>query len=127
MIELPSGVILTVTPAPFADAKALYQALLADLREVSIAGSSGFSDMMKEIFCRGFSSPRVEATLTKCFERCLYGDRKIDKDTFEPSEARGDYVRVCTEVVRVNVEPFMKGLYAEFLRLPVAIAESAQA
>jgi hypothetical protein len=78
-------------------------------------------DMMtlfKELFCGSFTSKEVERCLWACFARCLYSgptiEGKITKDTFEPLEARQDFIVVCTEVARENVLPFVNGLYAEY-------------
>jgi len=119
-VDLPSGAVLKVTCAPFATSKALYQAILKELR---MARGDTITDIGKEIFCLGFSSLEVEACLWECFKRCSYNasagpgagaDLKIDKDTFELVERREDYFKVCAEVVKENVLPFAKNLYAEF-------------
>lgn len=118
-VKLPSGAELTVQPAPFADSKNLYQALLRELKEVKIDFKMEMANLYKELFCMGFSSPQIEACLWKCMERCTYdngktGPLKIDKDTFEPVEAREDFMTVCTEVTKVNVSPFVKTLFADY-------------
>lgn len=114
-VVLPSGATLKVTAAPFAASKALYQALLRELRGVD---ASSYSALLQQVFCSGFSSPEIEACLWECFKRCSYdggaGDLKIDKDTFEPLERRQDYMDVCIEVAKENVLPFVNRLYAEF-------------
>lgn len=118
-VDLPSGAKLQIVAAPFAVSKALYQALLADFQAIR----TDFSDMAalyKDLFCVGFASERIEACLWQCFERCLYdaggGARKIDKDTFEDVTRREDYPIVCVEVVKDNVAPFAKSLFAEYKR-----------
>lgn len=128
-IKLPSGATLKITPSPFADAKALYQALLREVRQVGINSQTEMGEIFKNLFCMGFSSPEVEAKLLVCFKRCVYnsgkGDLKIDESTFEPIEARDDYMKVCMEVTRENVLPFVKSLYAEY-QTALATIESAQ-
>lgn len=115
-VQLPSGATLKITPAEFPVAKALYQAVLREVRGIN---GADMKDILKEVFCAGFSSPQIEACLWDCFKRCLYnsggGDLKITPDTFEPVERRGDYMKVCTEVAKENITPFVKSLYAEFL------------
>ncbi len=129
-VKLPSGAVLKITPSPFADAKALYQALLREARGLEFSPKMEIQTLYKDLFCIGFSSPEIEASLWKCFERCIYnsgkGDLKIDKDTFEPITAREDYMSVCVEVAKENVLPFAKSLYAEFQRA-LAMTENAQA
>lgn len=118
-VKLPSGAELTVSAAPFVDAKHLYQALLREMKEIKIDLKMEMANLYKELFCVGFSSPEIEAFLWKCMERCTYdngrtGALKIDNDTFEPIEAREDYLTVCTEVTKENVAPFVKTLFAEY-------------
>ena len=117
-IKLPSGALLKITPSPFSDAKALYQAVLEDLRGLAMDSQTDMAALYKDLFCIGFSSKRIEVCLWECFKRCTYnggnGDLKIDKDTFEPISARDDYWTVCMEVAKENIHPFAKSLYAEY-------------
>jgi hypothetical protein len=118
-VKLNSGAILKVQPASFAVSKALYQALLREMKAVSISTQTEMAALYKDLFCIGFSSPEIEACLWECMKRCLYntgkGDFKIEADTFEPVACRDDYVKVCVEVSKENVLPFFKSLYAEYL------------
>ena len=113
MISLPSGKELVVNPAPFAQSKDLLQAILAEMHMIHIGKTQNGMEFMKEVLCRGFASASIEKALWACFPRCLYDGRKIDKDSFEKSDCRGDYVQVCIEVAKENVLPFMNGLYAQ--------------
>lgn len=113
-ITLPSGAILKINLAPFADAKGLYQSLLEELKSVELNSKKEITEVIKDMACLAFSSKKIEAAIWKCFEKCLYNDMKIDKDTFEPMEARGDYMVVCVEVAKENVLPFAKNLYAQY-------------
>ena len=119
-IELPSGAQLKVQPASFADSKSLYQAILEEAKSFSIGNGTEITSLVKDLFCAGFSSKKVEAALWTCMQRCIYvserGELKIDKDTFEPIESREDYMPVCIEVAKANILPFVKGLYAEYQR-----------
>lgn len=118
-VKLPSGAILKVTPSPFPVSKALYQALLRECKPMAISSGMEMASLFKDIFCIGFSSPEIEACVWECFKRCTYnagkGEFKIDADTFEPVERRDDYIKVCVEVAKENVLPFLKSLYAEYL------------
>lgn len=115
-VKLPSGAVLKVQPAPFAQSKTLYQAILSEMRDVTLSTKLEFSTILKDLFCVGFSSPLIDAALKPCMERCLYNGMKIAEDTFEPVTARDDYMVVCSEVAKENVFPFVKSLYAEFQR-----------
>lgn len=118
-VKLPSGATLKVAPASFSESKALYQAILEEVKSVSIERTAELGNIFKDIFCVGFSSKKIESCLWTCFQRCVYnsgsGDLKIDSDTFEPIAARQDYTKVCMEVAKENILPFAKSLYAEYL------------
>jgi hypothetical protein len=117
-ITMPSGAILKVAPAPFSDSKALYQALLKELKAVSVTSTTEIATIVKDAICLAYSSPQIEAILWKCMERCTYdtgkGALKIDQNSFEPVECRDDYLLACAEVVKENVLPFAKSLYAAY-------------
>lgn len=113
-VKLPSGSILKIGVAPFADSKNLYQALLRELRGVKIESKAEISSVIKDLFCSGFSSAEVDACMKPCLARCTVDDLKIDNDTFEPVSARQDFMPVYMEVAKENVSPFLNSLYAEF-------------
>lgn len=114
-ITLPSGAILKVNLAPFPDSKALYQAILEELRTVSVNDEDEIGiNLIKDLFCTGFSSKKVDTALSKCVARCLYKGEKITNESFEPAEARQDYMKVLIEVTKENILPFVKSLSAEF-------------
>ncbi len=115
-MKLPSGAELHITLSPFEDSLALYQSILEEMKLVKIVTGDEVGDLIKNLFCVGFSSKKVQAALWKCMERVTYdngkGKLKVTKDTFEPEEARVDYMQVCIEVAKANVMPFTKNLYA---------------
>ena len=114
-VVLPSGAILEITAAPFDDAKALYMAVADEARGLKLDSKAEIdANFWKDIFCTGLASKKIEAALAVCFKRVTYSGLKIDKDTFEPIEAREDYLTVCFEVAKENVSPFLKSLYARF-------------
>lgn len=126
-IKLPSGATLKIPVVPFATAKALYQALLAELKNISIDPKGDTASLFKDLFCVGFSSPKIEACLWECFKRCLYNELKIDDQTFEPVERRDDYMKVCVAVATETVTPFAKSLYAEYQNFMATIPENIPA
>lgn len=114
-VTLPSGAVLKLNSAPFKVSKALYQAVLEECKEVKISFDTPIDvNLIKDLFCTGFSSKKIEDALGKCFERCLYNGQKITDETFEPENARQDYLQVCIEVAKENIDPFMKSLYAQY-------------
>lgn len=129
-VTLTSGAVLKIGQVPFETSKALYQAVLEELKSLKINSEDQLAQLYKDIFCVGFSSKKIEAALWDCFKRCQYcdsrGDLKIDKDTFEPVSARADYVQVCVEVMKENIDPFAKGLFAEYKTLAEIIASNPQ-
>lgn len=109
-LTLPSGAVLKITLAPFADGKDLQVALLQELSGISIDMTADVRAFYKDLFCVSFSSPKVEKALNKCLERATYNSKRIDAQTFEPIEAREDYMVVLWEVALHNILPFMKNL-----------------
>lgn len=107
VVTLPSGAILKLQPAPFAEAKALYQALLKEAKAVKVGEDTeiGF-DLLKNILCTSLSSPDIEKALAKCMKKALYNDLPMNDGTFEAVESRQDYVQVMFEVAKENVLPF---------------------
>lgn len=123
-ISLPSGKKLSIGSTPFSESKALFQAVLEELRKIGISSKDDHMEVMKNLFCMGFSSKKVEDALAVCLKRCLYDGLKIDENTFEPEESRADYLPVCLEVVKENVAPFLKGLSAGLNSVSTLITNS---
>ncbi len=128
-VKLPSGAILKIGQVPFETSKSLYQAVLRGLQHVSLKSDGEMANLYKDFFCTGFTSPEIEHWLWKCLERCTYNacgigdaDLKIDGGTFELRERRQDYVPVCVEVAKDNIDPFAKSLYVEYQRYLAMIA-----
>jgi hypothetical protein len=125
-IILPSGAVLKITLASFAESRALYQAFLEEIKVVEIKSDVQLANIFKDFACICMSSKKIEKCLEVCFKRCLYNDFKIDDKTFEPIESREDYVSICVEVARENIMPFMKNLYAQFQQF-LQLVPSSQA
>lgn len=118
MIKLPSGAELLVTMAPFAESKALYQALLEEAKGLKLDAEAEVDvNLFKDIFCTSYSSKKIEAALAPCLARAAYNGVKIDKETFEPESAREDYMTVIFEVVKANCSPFLKALTQQYSQL----------
>ncbi len=130
-VKLPSGAALKITPAPFTEARALYQAVMEEVRTLKLDAQADIdANFYKDMLCVGLASKKIEACLWKCFERCTFndgsGDLKITVDTFEPIERRDDYIQVCYEVAQDNIRPFMKNLFAQYKNV-IATVEGALA
>lgn len=114
-IKLPSGTELKITPGDFESSRDLFQAVLEEGKGLKLDPMAEIDvNLFKDLFCVGFSSKKIEKSLWKCMEKCLYNEMKIQKDTFEPLDARQDYMTVCIEVGKANIMPFMKSLSAQY-------------
>lgn len=113
-VKLPSGNEIEITPAPFDEAKAIYQALLEELKSVPVQFGEHHVNFLKSVFCTGIASKKIEKSVVACLDRVIYKGQKVTLDVFEVVENREDYLPMCFEVARVNVEPFMKTLTQQF-------------
>lgn len=97
--------------ASFREANALQKAIAKETKKLEVKGDLDLNyEFMKNLLCSALASDEIEAALKPCLKRCLYGDFKIDENTFEDVEARQDYFTVCFEVIKENLLPFVKGL-----------------
>jgi hypothetical protein len=126
-VTLPSGKKIEVALAPFVEGKRLYQAVASELIRVDIDSDGDVSNVLKNVLLLMVSSPKVEEALEPCLRRCTYDGKKLSADTFEPPEARADYVDFCTEVAKENLLPFTKSLYAQFSGLQGALSRALSA
>lgn len=114
-VKLPSGAILKITLSPFAISRNLYQAVLEEAKGLKFDANQEIDvNIYKDLFCTALASKKIEACLDECMKRVLYKDVKVTSDTWEPVEARDDYLMACFEVAKENIEPFMKSLYAQY-------------
>ncbi len=116
--RMPSGAELNITLGSFLESKALYQAILDEAKNLKLDPKEEIGvNMMKDLFCAGFSSKKIEDALWVCMKRCAYKGMRIDADTFESVEAREDYFSVCIEVAKENVLPFTKALTRQYSQI----------
>jgi len=121
-VTLPSGRKMEVAPAPFVEAKRLYQAIAGEMVRLSLNPDDDVTNLMKNVICLAVFSPNIEAALEPCLRRCTYqGTKIIPVDSFESIEGREDYLDVCFEVAKENVGPFTKSLYAQFKKLRAGV------
>lgn len=117
-ITLKSGAILAVQIAPFSSGSKLLKTILRDLKDVDIqlenldltqiAGQD--INTFKNAICQLLGSDALELVVFECMGRCTYNGIRIVRDTFEPENARQDYLPVAWEVIKVNLRPFFSGL-----------------
>lgn len=119
-----NGQDLRITPASFEDAMELQRTVGTAIKEnkLNIDGNFGDSlanteispdtigDIINTIINIGISKD-VENALFKCAERALVGDKKVNRDLFEPVENREHYYPIMIEILKVNLLPFFKALF----------------
>jgi hypothetical protein len=104
--------------APFAIGMKLFKTIASELKGVDVQLESlDFAKIagkdinsIKNAIFQLLSSDALEAVVFQCMERCLYDGQKITRQTFEPEQARGDYLPIAWEVIRFNLSPFFSGL-----------------
>lgn len=117
-ITLKSGRELQLGLAPFSVGMKLFKTIANELKNVEIdldtldlkkIGGKDINTLKNAIFQLA-GSDALEMALFQCMERCLYDGQKIGRTTFEPEDARQDYLPVAWEVMKYNLAPFFKGL-----------------
>ena len=130
-ITLKSGATLAVSIAPFTAGNRLMKAVARELssvdfnlevaRELSsvdfnldLKSFDELSDkdinVLKNVAFQTLQSDAIEAAVMECMKKCLYNEQRITEKTFEPEEARPDYLPVAWEVMKANLRPFFAGL-----------------
>ena len=117
-ITLKSGSTLEIGIASFASGNRLMKTVARELAAVSFDFNlSNFSDLsgqdinvLKNAVFQLLQSDALEAALMECAKKSLYNGEKITPQTFEPEDARQDYMPVAWEVMKANLSPFFKGL-----------------
>jgi hypothetical protein len=118
---MPSGAELEIALAPFQDAKTLCKKVARELKTIKMDGKEEIFDdkmninpmLIKDALLTVIDSEEIEEAISVCMKRCTYKGVRIDKDSFDSEESRGDYFQVCYEVAKENLLPFMKGLFAQ--------------
>ena len=117
-ITLKSGSTLEVGIASFSAGHRLMKTVAKELSLVSFdLNLSNFSELsgqdinvLKNAIFQLLQSDALEAALMECAKRSLYNGQRITPQTFEPEDARQDYLPVAWEVMKANLSPFFKGL-----------------
>jgi len=145
--SLPSGAKLLVSVAPWADIKALHDAVISELRGSGVASldvgqvlsaldgknPAGCNHLVDRAMAMA-SSKAVSAAIMKCAERAAYmsdgqigSSRKVVAALFDDQYlgdgAKLDYYAICFRVALVNLRPFIAAL-SFALKAPVGSGES---
>ncbi len=114
-VQLPSGAILKITLSPFAVAKELFQAVSEEAKILKLNAEMEIDvNLIKDIVATGLASKKIEACIWECMKKATYNGLKITDETFEPEQARQDYLTVILEVAKENIMPFTKSLFAQY-------------
>ena len=149
--EMPSGALLVVTVAPFADAWALMKASLKTLKGMDLKPEdlkrdvenimqtpSAFALILDRIVDFATSS-EVEAAVWKCAQRALYIPMgsdpvfpgiKVNQSLFDDADhgtsAREDYAKITTSILEVNCKPFLAKALSGLLKAKPTIVDTLQ-
>lgn len=132
-VKLPSGAVLTLCDPPFEEANELLEAVAVEVGKIATGLKVDLSnskdpgaiaaqmlaqdlsiDVIKGAACQLVASPIVKAALRRCMGRCLYAGVTMTPASFEPKNARGDYLPAAWEVMRFTLVPFLNGLLSRF-------------
>jgi hypothetical protein len=120
---LPSGAEFEVTLLDFEPAFDISQTvsrfvglLEVDLKALEIEKWKSFSDIEVDAIKRPLSQILSNAELRKAGDRCLvkctYNGQKVTTKTWEPAEARQDYLIAMFYALKENVAPFFVGAFS---------------
>lgn len=114
-VTLPSGGEMVFHLAPFAVARELHRAVTEEAKALHLDPKTDIDvNLLKDLFCTGLSSKKIEEQIWRCFEKAMINNQRITEKTFEPEEMRDDYFFACMEVGRENILPFTKSLFAKY-------------
>lgn len=131
-IQLNSGAVLAVSIAPFSSSKKLLNVVMQELKDVDLElenldlanFASQDINTLKNAICQLLGSENLERAVFECMAKCTYNGSRIVKDTFEPEEARADYLPCAWEVIKANLRPFFKNLDLSLLASAPAPSEN---
>lgn len=132
-VSLPSGAELEMTLAPFLEGERLFSATAECLKSVKLDGNADMKDMvgdlngLKDMFLTCLTSQAMKEAILACLKRCTYNKQRITSwDIFDDVKAREDYLMVCWEVVKFNLTPFTKTLFAKLSMFTSKIGQNQQ-
>lgn len=117
-VELPSGAKLSISLASFEDGKNLYQCIASELKSLKFDENEDVGvNFFKDIFLTALSSKEIEKLIMQCAKKALYNKERITQETFEPEDARQDYIEALYHIAENNLAPFGKALFAKYAPL----------
>lgn len=117
-VTLKSGRKLQLQIATFTVSMRLFKTIANELKvvDIKIDGLSmekiKTTDVMvlKNAVLQLLGSDTLETAIRECMKCCLYDNQKIGPATFEPQDARRDYLECAWEVIKFNLSPFFGSL-----------------
>lgn len=116
-IELSSGRVLHLSLAPFKDARALYQTISREIKNLKLDIKDYLTvSAGKDLVFTILASEEICDIAMTCAKRCLYGKdkEKVNEELFEGIKEREDYFEVLYFVIIENIKPFTKGLLQKY-------------
>jgi hypothetical protein len=120
---MPSGAVLEMTMAPFAEGHALLKAVSREIEGIKLDLKD--VDPIKNFIARMIYSDSVERALKPCLDRCIYNKQRINDQLFEDPKSRGDYLAVVKEVLVHNLTPFIGNLSSMFKDITEVVSAQA--
>lgn len=80
-----------------------------DRSSLDLSKASGIISTIIQSVLTVACSDEIENCLFTCAERAVFNGSKVDRDFFENTENRQYYYPIMSEVIAVNVGPFLKG------------------
>lgn len=117
-ITLKSGSTLELQMADFDDAMRLFQTIANELKTVDVHLDGLTIEQIKGTDINGIKNAILQLLgstamireIRSCAARSLYNGNRITKDSFNPPEARQDFLPVAWEVIKFTLAPFFAGL-----------------
>jgi hypothetical protein len=121
--KLPSGAELEVTPLDFEPAFEISQVVtrFIGLLDVDLTGMdpkqwNSIADIdlaaIKRPLSQVLSNSDLRKAGDKCLVKCTYNGQKVTTKTWEPVEARQDYLYAIFFAMKENVMPFFEGAFS---------------
>lgn len=103
---LPSGAVLVIQSAPWAEAHRLYKAVMGVIAKTTFS-----KEDLVSFFAKLSIDESIETALWPCFGRATYNNVKITSDLFETNDAaQADFLILQKEVLAFNLAPFLGSL-----------------
>lgn len=122
-IKLPSGAELEITLLDFEPAFEVSQVvsrfiglLDVDLKAMGLENAKSLADLdldaIKRPLSQILSNQELRKAGDKCLTKCIYNGLKITPKTWEPAEARQDYLFAVFHALKANIAPFFEGAFS---------------